>query len=288
MNGVDFAIIGVFIISCLMGIARGFTREILGLLTWGTSATSTYLFIPVFSPLARGYIANPMIADSLTGLCLFITSLVVFSIITNLIAAYVRSSTLGGVDRSLGLGFGTLRAVLLFCVCEIIFSAFTARPAQPPSLQNARFVPLIRQGGDVLLTMIPRNWQESLKNMAAKTNDGKKTASVLTQHAQDHIHQQAESLLKPSKDKEAEDHRAQGELLPTPGETVSAFGTILPHSHKDVPPPSSKTITPAPQDLQKTAESLANLTPHAVESSKDDYDSRQRRDMDRLFQTNQR
>ncbi len=70
MNSVDIGILVIFGISCLAGFMRGFTREILGVFTWVGSAVATYIAVPLLGGIAKGYIANPMIADAVTAVAI--------------------------------------------------------------------------------------------------------------------------------------------------------------------------------------------------------------------------
>lgn len=297
MNGIDIAILAIMGGSILMGLVRGFTREVLGLFTWVCSASATYFFLPVAGSIARAHIANPMIADTLTGIVLFIISLIVFSIITNLIASFVRDSTLGGIDRSLGLGFGIFRGALLLCVAEIIFSAFTPRTAQSPSIQNARFTDLVRRGGDTLLTMVPHNFQTYLQTISSKAPDPKQVNQKITEQLTEQASRQAEEIFAPLNNSTnnrtdvpvaATGQQSATSTAPLPAHDM-AFGEIIPHIRpKNIPTAKTIQIPPPVEDPQKTVESLANLRPQSTERGKnDDYDPRQRRDMDRLFQTAQ-
>jgi len=114
MNGLDFAILGVFFVSTLIGAMRGFTKEILSLFSWGGAISLSYIFLPVGRSLVQPYIGNPMMADGAALFCTFIISLILLSIIANIIASYIHESSFRGVDHSLGFGFGMLRGVVFY------------------------------------------------------------------------------------------------------------------------------------------------------------------------------
>src|SRR3990167_294789 len=101
-NMVDFAIIFLLGISILIGILRGATREVLGIAGWVGALATVFYGLPLFRPLGRYYIHNPMIADAAIAGVLFILSLAVFILISRLISTKVKGSLLGGLDRSLG------------------------------------------------------------------------------------------------------------------------------------------------------------------------------------------
>ena len=161
MNGIDIIILVVFFASTLIGAMRGFTKELLSLFNWGGSVTLSYIFLPVARSFAQPYIANPMMADGVAIFCLFITSLIMLSIVANIIAGYIHESSFRGIDHSLGFGFGILRGVVFISAAELIFSTFSPRHSQSPTFQSARFIPMARKGGDTLLQILPsaaRGW----------------------------------------------------------------------------------------------------------------------------------
>lgn len=280
MNAVDIGVLVVFGISCIAGFMRGFTRETLGLFTWLGSTMATYFALPLLGGIAREHITNPMIADAVTSLVLFIIFLIIFSLISGAIANSVKRSRLGSIDHAMGTVFGIIRAIVIICGVEIVLSTFTLRPHQSLSIQQARFTPMIRRGADNLAFLLPGNIRDfvamqqseslarvpsppvtttpqSVENIIAGAVQGAVTDS-LVKNQSDHI----KSLLTPS----------SGVSQSQPPENIAILQ-------------SQKT----PEDTEKTAESLANLTPQAMDvKGKDgDYNKRQRRDLDRLIQINQ-
>ncbi len=246
MNSVDIGILVTLALSALIGLMRGFTREVLGMFTWLGAIILAYLTIPMFNGMAKQYVTNPMLADILTGVALFILYLVAFSIVSSFIAASVHNSALGGIDRSLGFSFGLIRGIVLLVIAEVVISSFIPRSHQPQVIQTARFAPLVRSGGDVLFRVLPSDWQQYILAQIAKSLDAAKLA---------------EGMVPPA--------------ITTPNlPQTSGQSTFSAHPKHE-------------EDTEKTAESLANLKPQSVPSKNNDgeYDNRQRREMERLFQT---
>jgi membrane protein required for colicin V production len=171
MNGLDIAILVAFFISVLIGALRGFTKEFLSLFSWGGAVTLSYVFLPIGRSLVSPYIANPMMADGAAIFCLFIISLILLSIVANIIAGYIHESSFRGVDHSLGFGFGILRGVIFISAAELIFSTFSPRHAQSSTFQTARFIPMARKGGDTLLQILPGSAREWILDQAIKVEN---------------------------------------------------------------------------------------------------------------------
>ena len=171
MNALDIVILVAFFASTLIGAMRGFTKELLSLFSWGGAITLSYVFLPAARYFVQPYIANPMMADGAAIFCLFIISLILLSIIANVIAGYIHESSFRGVDHSLGFGFGILRGVVFVSAAELIFSTFSPRHAQSSTFQNARFIPMARKGGDTLLQVLPGSLREWILEQAIKVEN---------------------------------------------------------------------------------------------------------------------
>lgn len=173
MNGVDVGILGVFFISVLIGAARGFTKEILSLFTWGGAVALSYVFLPLAQGIAETYIANPLMAQGVAYLCEFILFLVVLSIIANILSGYIHESSFRGIDHSLGFGFGIIRGVVFISAIELLFSTFSPRQAQSAAMQEARFIPMARKGGDTLLQVLPATTRAWILEQATKVENSR-------------------------------------------------------------------------------------------------------------------
>lgn len=284
MNSIDIGILVIMSISCLMGFWRGFTREILGLFTWLGSVVATYIAIPIFGGIARSYISNPMLADTATAVVLFIIFLIIFSIISGALSNSVKSSSLGGIDHALGFSFGIVRGVIVICGLEIIISTFTIRQNQSETIQNARFTTMVRHGADSLTHCLPQSIQQFI--ISQQTESIAKSAHQPAPSQQETLNNIVAGALKDTVTKK----------LKTPEEIKKLILSPQQPSHgqqhraaQNTPPATVTSPRIQEEDREKTAESLAKLTPQATvkEGADGNYDKRQRRDLDRLVQINQ-
>ena len=81
----DIAVLAVVALSALMALARGFVREVLGLLSWVGAAIITWYAFPAVQPLVRQALGGDLLADLATGGGLFVVSLVVLKILGGMI-----------------------------------------------------------------------------------------------------------------------------------------------------------------------------------------------------------
>ena len=63
MNIFDLVVIGIIVVSALVGLARGLTKEILSIGGWVGAALAAYVAYPYVKPFARAHIDSTLIAD---------------------------------------------------------------------------------------------------------------------------------------------------------------------------------------------------------------------------------
>lgn len=151
----DGIIIGAALLSALMGLIRGLTREVLGLASWIGGASLTFIGMPFVQIIARRYISNGMMADVAAAVGLFLLFLILFSVMSHILSSFIKQSVLGGIDRSLGFLFGIGRGIILLCIFQLLISCFVPRHKQPENFQNNRFAPMIYKGSDLIFSLLP-------------------------------------------------------------------------------------------------------------------------------------
>lgn len=165
---VDGIFIGVLGLSCVVGLLRGFTRELLGIINWVGAILLTLYGVSVLTPFARSHIANPFVADIALYITLFVVSIVVLSAISRTISNHVKSSSLGGVDRSLGMIFGLARTFILMAITFAGVLYFC--PSNPPAaFSNARTLPLFKHAFTLSSTLVPKDLMHRFLDKKSET-----------------------------------------------------------------------------------------------------------------------
>jgi membrane protein required for colicin V production len=157
MNTVDIIVISVVALSALIAFLRGFVREVLTIGSWiGASLITLYGF-PLAQPKFEHWISSKLAADIACGIALFLASLIVFSIISHMIARFVRGSAMTAVDRSLGLLFGLVRGAILVSLAYMLIFAL-----DPNILRGARTTPMMARGAEILRDLAPKELANDL------------------------------------------------------------------------------------------------------------------------------
>lgn len=175
-NYVDLIVLGIFILSTIIGVARGFTREFFGIIAWVGACFATIFGIIWARPLIHPLISNPLIADAVTGLFIFVTTLFVLGSFSKYISVRVKGSLLGGLDRSLGLLFGLARAAAIFILVYFGVSLVWNPEKWPKEVKDAKSLPYIAQGSNWLKSVIP---EEVIKNLGLKSDSKEEEAAAL-------------------------------------------------------------------------------------------------------------
>lgn len=130
LNGADWFIIVVLSISTVLSLWRGFVREALSLLGWVAAFVVAHLFVDQLAAQLGTVIANMTGRYIAAYAILFVTTLVLFTLIVRLAVKLVRVTGLTVLDRVLGTVFGFARGVII-----ILVLAYVVQQLVPPDEQ---------------------------------------------------------------------------------------------------------------------------------------------------------
>lgn len=130
MIGVDYAILGVLLISSFISLIRGFVREALSLAGWIMSFWISLTFTGGFSEILASSIEDPSFRLIAAFAILFVITLVISTMVNFFASRLVQRTGLTGTDRFLGVIFGFLRGAVLVSVL-VLLSGLTNMPKEP-------------------------------------------------------------------------------------------------------------------------------------------------------------
>ena len=161
INLADLIVIVVLLVSGVFAFVRGFVHEVLAVASWVGAAFVTLYAYPLVQPWVLGVIAVEFIASLLTGVGLFLVTLVLFSVLTRILSNRIQHSSLGALDRSLGLLFGFLRGAVIVVLVWLALGYMVTEGDRPAWIQEARSRSLVERGAGLLLTLVPPELLES-------------------------------------------------------------------------------------------------------------------------------
>ncbi len=160
----DLLVIGIVLVSGLLAMVRGFTREVLAIASWAMAAVVAYFFYPQAAPYVVQYVAKqpPLLVNGLAFGSVFLATLMVSYIVTSKLSDFILDSRIGALDRTLGFLFGAARGFLLAIIGFGFFSWLVAEKQQPQWVSEAKFRPILTSSWERLKAILPENLDESI------------------------------------------------------------------------------------------------------------------------------
>lgn len=130
MNPFDYMLLGILVLSGLVGVLRGLIREALSLGTWVLAVWCAARFGDQAAVLFGSTLQDPLWRLWAGRLALFVAVLFAGSVLGWLVGYVVRRSVITGTDRILGMLFGITRGVVLAGVLALALElgGFSAEP----------------------------------------------------------------------------------------------------------------------------------------------------------------
>lgn len=153
MSILDLGIILVILVSMLIGMVRGFLREVVSLTAWILALWAAYRFAGLGAEYFAAYIDQPALRVAAAFAVVFVVGLIFASFLGLLVCRVLFLSGLGVVDRPLGLLFGVGRGVIVVAILLLTgtFMDMVTQPWWQESLLRGHFTPIT----DTLRAMMP-------------------------------------------------------------------------------------------------------------------------------------
>ena len=147
LNGFDWIVLAIVIISMLVGMARGLGREILSLAGWVAAFVGANLLA---KPLANSLTAmtdNVTLRYLVGWTLVFVAILAIFSVLGGLVGKQLRQPGFNVGNRALGGGFGILRGLVIAMVVTLGLKGMLPRSEQG-WLDDAELMPTLEAMAD--------------------------------------------------------------------------------------------------------------------------------------------
>ncbi|TIL80619.1 MAG: CvpA family protein, partial [Mesorhizobium sp.] len=152
----DGILVGFTLVSAMLAMVRGFSREVLSVISWIAAAAAAFFFYQPVLPYVQPYVDNEKIAMVVAAGIVFIVALIVVSIITMKLADWIIDSRVGALDRTLGFLYGAARGILVVAVALLFFN-WLAGPKAPGWVADAKSRPLLESIGAKLESLLPED-----------------------------------------------------------------------------------------------------------------------------------
>jgi membrane protein required for colicin V production len=129
MTAFDYVILGVILASGVLGLLRGFLKEIFSLLAYILSFLAAVWWGPRLIPMLSRYIDQAVLTVGLAYFLVFIASLLLLGLLNKTLGALLDVTGLGSADRGLGFLFGIFRGVVIVLILVLI-AGWSALPQE--------------------------------------------------------------------------------------------------------------------------------------------------------------
>ena len=155
MTVFDSAVLLIIALSVMLSIIRGAVREVLSLAAWVLAFWAAQIYTVEFAALLPETLSNTSLRLMASFALVFLTVLVVMSLVAILCSKLVKASGLSVADRSLGVVFGLARGFLMVLIL-VLLGGLTSLPKQP-TWKDALFSSQLERVATYVKTWLPES-----------------------------------------------------------------------------------------------------------------------------------
>lgn len=141
---VDIFILIVMGIFAVLGVQRGFTRKMVSLLAWTSAAVAALWGFQPLGDWLSNYLAPLWFAHAAAAFAIFVSVLSAILSLGYGLSIGLRSSSVGILDRGLGLLFGLVQGLVVVSVLYLGIIWLSNSDRHPEWLGQARLLPVVQ------------------------------------------------------------------------------------------------------------------------------------------------
>ena len=168
MTAIDYAVLLIVAVSVLLGVMRGFVREVLSLAAWVLAFWGAEMFSPALSGMLPQAISGAPLRMLIAFAAIFLGVLIVAALAAKLLSGLVKRVGLGWMDGLLGSVFGLARGALIVLVL-VLLSGMTAIP-ESSLWKHAQLRGMLETGGVIAGSWLPVSISKHIRFDSGKSN----------------------------------------------------------------------------------------------------------------------
>jgi len=162
---VDYGILLVLVLSCVLSTLRGITRELLGLIGWVVSILVANFTAPQIEDPIVDLLQIKGLGAALAWALPFAASVVVWFILASVMAPALTRVGFASLDRWLGVLFGIIRGFgLVLIVFVIAVFGTDGEENLPKIVKDSQSTPLLSRSAHYFSDFVPENYRDQLIN----------------------------------------------------------------------------------------------------------------------------
>ncbi|HRD35348.1 MAG TPA: CvpA family protein [Rhodocyclaceae bacterium] len=116
MTVFDYIVLGLLVLSALVGTWRGLVSEVIALFAWLVAGFAAWMYSERAAPLLAGVVTDPLWRQVAAGALIFVGVLALAALLRFLLRELLKAAGLGPVDRLFGTVFGVARGLAIVLV----------------------------------------------------------------------------------------------------------------------------------------------------------------------------
>ena len=162
---VDYGILLVLVLSCVLSTLRGMTRELLGLIGWVVSILVANFTAPQIEDPIVDLLQIKGLGAALAWALPFAASVVVWFILASVMAPSLTRVGFASLDRWLGVLFGIIRGFgLVLIVFVIAVFGTDGEENLPKIVKDSQSTPLLSRSAHYFSDFVPEDYRDQLIN----------------------------------------------------------------------------------------------------------------------------
>ncbi len=167
----DLTVGGLMLVSGLLALMRGFTREITSLVAWGAAGAAAVVaaFTPELVAQAQVYVSEEWLARAAVGGGAFLIVLIILSLISIRFTDWLLDSSPGAFDRTLGFFYGLARGLALIVILYSFYIFFIPQKTHFAGIRQARSLLTVESVALKMYEFFPAQFAEQANNLRGLT-----------------------------------------------------------------------------------------------------------------------
>lgn len=165
MNIADIIVLIILLLSSIVAFRLGLIRVVLSMTTWVGATFATVYGYSYASPVARDWIETELAADITAGAAIFVTVMILLTIVSHSITGSIRNSAFGMLDRSFGFLAGISIGAIIVSGGFIFSQAILNMTDASEFYKGSKTLPLVKRGANIIAQTMPDNWEVSVPSI---------------------------------------------------------------------------------------------------------------------------
>lgn len=153
MTSFDYIVLAIVGASALLGLLRGFVKELLSLVAYAAAFVAAIWWGPRVSTWLNVFIENDLLRTAAAYAAVFIVILLLVGLLNITLGTLIDKTGLTPADHGMGAIFGFLRGMLIVLVL-VALAGYTELP-QEPWWRDARLSGAAEQGIQQIKQLLP-------------------------------------------------------------------------------------------------------------------------------------